>query len=128
MYAFLAKHALEAEFRMLALEELTTDWSYQRPVSEENVARKIALMSETDSRFLGLAAQRNNGRQLIVDGQHHVTAARRMGVVELPFAVIRSPGSNFERDVFRRWQEDQQARLRRARSLPGITDREPRIA
>jgi hypothetical protein len=110
IYRFASSAALECTLQHLQVTDLWIDGEYQRPVDSANFARKLAAMRQGDRTFLGLAALRADGRFWVVDGQHHVLAARACGLTNLPFLVFTSAGAQIEAFWFDRWNEYQSAR------------------
>lgn len=71
--------------RLLPVDRLKTDTTYQRPLSERKVKN---LTKSFDCNKAGaILVSHRNGVYSIMDGQHRVAAARRCGVTHLPCVV-----------------------------------------
>jgi Family of unknown function (DUF6551) len=71
----------EGRYVKLSLEQLTTDPRFNRPVRDHKVRR---ILSEfTPRAFHAISAWlREDGKYVVLDGQHRVEALRRLGVPE----------------------------------------------
>lgn len=103
IWNFVRSVALECTLEELLVTNLWIDDQYQRPVDPVNLARKLNALRQGDRTFLGLVARRDDGRYWVVDGQHHVLAARACGLSRLPFLVFSSAGAQIEAMWFGRW-------------------------
>lgn len=73
-------------FERVPVGEIFVDQAYGRALDESNLRR---ILREWDERALGVAllSLRNDGRYAVIDGQHRIEAAKKMGVLTIPARV-----------------------------------------
>lgn len=88
------------QYRMLGVERLKIDESYQREkLSEANILSIARDFAWPAFRTL-LVARRPNGDLYVVDGQHRLEAAKRRGFRQVPCSVFDSAGAEEEARTF----------------------------
>lgn len=78
------------ELRWLPCDRLTVDHTYQRTLSEKRSQKVIERIAANFkwSAFQAILATPSGDEYRILDGQHRVEAARRVGIAEVPAVVV----------------------------------------
>lgn len=84
------EHGEKPRLEWLPLENLRIDANYQRPIMQKGRANIARIVTEFSwSRFSPLVVTPIvQGLYAIIDGQHRATAAKRLGIVEVPCQIV----------------------------------------
>ena len=90
---------VKAALRVVKLDTLQTDPSYQRDVKHKHKT----IVAEFDEQALGIpvVGEREDGSVWIVDGLQRITALRKLGWIDVRAEVFASRGPEHEAAVFR---------------------------
>ena len=89
---------VERAFRVVPLNAVQTDWSYQRPLKKtyKNIVKKF----NQDAFGIPVIAQRKDKTLWVIDGQQRLAAARDLGWTEVRAEVVSSDGPVHEAEIF----------------------------
>jgi len=91
---------LKTENRKISVEELNISDAYQRTIVAARVNR-IAKNLDQDAFGSLTVGKRRDGTCWVVDGMQRLTAARKLGIMQVPCDVFDSEGPEHEARVFR---------------------------
>lgn len=78
---------------------------YQRYTIEEKVEGIMHALKHGHLMPTAFAAMREDGSYWLLDRQHHIEAAKRLGIKSVPVWVFNSTGWQQEAELFERFQE-----------------------
>jgi hypothetical protein len=91
---------LKTENRKISVSDLLVAEAYQRTIVASQV-RRITKALDQDAFGSLTVGQRRDGTLWVVDGLQRLTAARQLGIADVPCDVFQSSGQEHEARVFR---------------------------